>query len=186
MKSSVFRDITPHSSVKVNWRFGVIYRLHLHDWKVRYAELSASCLIHAGFSLSLTTLRLKAICFLKPSLTITDLHGVMCQKTELVNYVLIFSLINDAIGNFDYILSLVRGPVTNNNGFWIGWLDLLTRLLQSLLIIINYSAIANVPTSQIIRTCYPFSGNGFIIGIIPSNLKSSCQFFSRTQPSSQM
>jgi hypothetical protein len=43
--------------------------------------------------------------------------------------------------------------VTNNNGFWIWWLDLLTLLLQSLLITINYSTIANLPSSQIARTC---------------------------------
>jgi hypothetical protein len=41
--------------------------------------------------------------------------------------------------------------VTNNNGFWIGWLDLLT-LFQSLLITINHSVIANLPASQITRT----------------------------------
>jgi hypothetical protein len=33
--------------------------------------------------------------------------------------------------------SRVRGSVTNNNGVWIGWLDLLTFLLQSLLITMN-------------------------------------------------
>jgi hypothetical protein len=33
------------------------------------------------------------------------------------------------------ILSRVRGSVTNNNGFWIGWLNLLTLLLQLQLII---------------------------------------------------
>jgi hypothetical protein len=27
---------------------------------------------------------------------------------------------------YEYVLSRVRGSVTNNNGFWIGWLDLLT------------------------------------------------------------
>jgi hypothetical protein len=36
------------------------------------------------------------------------------------------------------------GCVTNNNGFWIEWLDLLTMSLQSLLITINYSTIANL------------------------------------------
>jgi hypothetical protein len=60
-------------------------------------------------------------------------------------------------------LSCVYGSVTNNNGFWIGWFDLLTSLLQSLLIAINYSAIANLPTAKITRTrsilvlrCTPF------------------------------
>jgi hypothetical protein len=38
---------------------------------------------------------------------------------------------------FYIIFSCVRSSVTNNNGFWIGWLDLLKHLLQSLLIIIN-------------------------------------------------
>jgi hypothetical protein len=44
-------------------------------------------------------------------------------------------------------------PLTNNDGFWIEWLDLLTLLLQSILITINYSPIANLPISQITRTC---------------------------------
>jgi hypothetical protein len=49
----------------------------------------------------------------------------------------------------------MRGSVTNNNGFWIGWLHLLTLLrLTSLLFTINYSANANLPTWQITRTCF--------------------------------
>jgi hypothetical protein len=40
------------------------------------------------------------------------------------------------MGSGAMILSCVRGSVTNNNGFWIGWLDLLALLLQSLLITI--------------------------------------------------
>jgi hypothetical protein len=40
---------------------------------------------------------------------------------------------------------------------------------ESLLITINYSAIANIPISQITRTHYPFPGNGFITGTITSN-----------------
>jgi hypothetical protein len=35
--------------------------------------------------------------------------------------------------------SRVRGSVTNNNGLWIGWLDLLALLLQLLLIAIAYN-----------------------------------------------
>jgi hypothetical protein len=46
------------------------------------------------------------------------------------------------------LLSRVYFSVTNNNGFWIGWLDLLTTSCKSLVIKINYSAIANLPTSQ--------------------------------------
>jgi hypothetical protein len=49
-----------------------------------------------------------------------------------------------------WIVSRVRGSVTNNNEFWIVWLYLLTPL-QSLLITINYSTIANQPSSQITK-----------------------------------
>jgi hypothetical protein len=48
-----------------------------------------------------------------------------------------------------------------------GFID--TFSLQSLLLTINYSATANLPTSQITRTRYPFPGNGFISGTITSN-----------------
>jgi hypothetical protein len=41
------------------------------------------------------------------------------------------------VSDISNILSSVRGSVTNNNGFWIRWLDLLTPSLQSLLITIN-------------------------------------------------
>jgi hypothetical protein len=67
------------------------------------------------------------------------------------------------------ILSHVRDYVTNNNGFWIGWLDLLALLLQFLLFTINYSTTANVPTSQITRTRYPSPGNGFVTRTVTSN-----------------
>jgi hypothetical protein len=49
-------------------------------------------------------------------------------------------------------------------------------LLQCLIFTINYSAIANLPTTQITRTRYPFPGNGFITGTITSNHYSSCHF----------
>jgi hypothetical protein len=38
------------------------------------------------------------------------------------------------------ILSRVWGSMTNNNKFWIGWLDLLALLLQLLLITIDYNS----------------------------------------------
>jgi hypothetical protein len=41
------------------------------------------------------------------------------------------------------ILSLVRGSVTNNNGFWIALFDWLTSSLQLLLIKINYNSTQN-------------------------------------------
>jgi hypothetical protein len=60
--------------------------------------------------------------------------------------------------------------VTNNNGFWIGWLDLLTLSLFTITVNANnYSAIANLPTSQITKTCYPVPGNVFITGTITSD-----------------
>jgi hypothetical protein len=48
--------------------------------------------------------------------------------------------------------------------YWNYW-----HLLQSLLITINFSATANLPTLQITRTRCPFPGNGFITGTITSN-----------------
>jgi hypothetical protein len=51
----------------------------------------------------------------------------------------------------------------------IGWLDSLTPSLQSLLITNNYSAIANLLTSQITRTRSPFPSKGFLTGTITSN-----------------
>lgn len=50
------------------------------------------------------------------------------------------------------ILSRDYGCVTNINGVWIDWWHLLTPSLQSFTITMNYSAFANLPTSQIIRT----------------------------------
>jgi hypothetical protein len=41
---------------------------------------------------------------------------------------------------FESVLLRVRGSVTNNSGFWIGWLDLMALLLQLLLITINYNS----------------------------------------------
>jgi hypothetical protein len=44
------------------------------------------------------------------------------------------------------ILSRVRGSVTNNNGFWIGSLDLLVLRLQLHLITITYNSSQSVTT----------------------------------------
>jgi hypothetical protein len=49
------------------------------------------------------------------------------------------------------VLSSVRDSVTHSNGFWIGFINI---YFKSILITINYSAIANLPYSQITRTCY--------------------------------
>jgi hypothetical protein len=47
-----------------------------------------------------------------------------------------------------YVLSRVRGSVTNNNGFWIGWLDLLTFLLQSARTYRQYSTVTDLRNLQ--------------------------------------
>jgi hypothetical protein len=65
-------------------------------------------------------------------------------------------------------LPRIRGSVTNNNGFRIGWLDLLTPSSTSPSLTINYNATANLSTSQITRTRYPFPINGFITRTITS------------------
>jgi hypothetical protein len=46
------------------------------------------------------------------------------------------------------ILSRVYGSVTNNNGFWIWWLVLLTPSLQSLLITINLQPNSSSSTAE--------------------------------------
>jgi hypothetical protein len=43
-----------------------------------------------------------------------------------------------------FIPSRVRGSVSNNNGFWIGYLDLLALLIQLHLIKISYSSSQSV------------------------------------------
>jgi hypothetical protein len=65
-----------------------------------------------------------------------------------VSYALIImNLCNQESQFAAVVMSRVYCSVTNNNGFWIGSLDLLT---PSFLITINYSAIANLPTSPIV------------------------------------
>jgi hypothetical protein len=56
------------------------------------------------------------------------------------------------------ILSCVRGSVTNNNGFWIGWLDLLEPLLQLQPIITVHSRwppkTRSIPDWSVFSSCY--------------------------------
>jgi hypothetical protein len=53
------------------------------------------------------------------------------HRIQLQLYVVCRSLHKYRCVNFkSYILSRVRGSVTNNNGFWIGWLNVLALLLQ--------------------------------------------------------
>jgi hypothetical protein len=50
---------------------------------------------------------------------------------------------------FLFLLSHVRGSVTYNNGFWIGWLDL---LMPSFTITLNYSQLQQLTISLLPRT----------------------------------
>jgi hypothetical protein len=55
--------------------------------------------------------------------------------------------------HFNYnILSRVRGSVTNNNGFWIRWLNLLALILQSLLIILTYNNLRSMTVYDLIQS----------------------------------
>jgi hypothetical protein len=76
-------------------------------------------------------------------------------------------------------MSRVRGSVTNNNEFWIGWLDLLTLLWTISLLIKTNTALPLLLTSQITRACYPFPGNWFITQKLSLliTMKYSCHFF---------
>jgi hypothetical protein len=67
--------------------------------------------------------------------------------------------------------------VTNSNGFWIRWLHW-HPLSQFLLFTISYSAIANLPTSQITRTRYiRFLTTGLLQELsLQITVKSSCHF----------
>jgi hypothetical protein len=61
MKSCIYWDITPCSPLKVNRRYGGIFRLHLQGWRISQAwKLMA-----------------------RRGLAFNELHGVMSQKTEL-------------------------------------------------------------------------------------------------------
>jgi hypothetical protein len=72
MKSSVFWDKTPCSLVKVNWCFGETYRLHLQGRRVKQARNQHE----AGW-------RGRLYVPPKHQLTLTRLHGIISQKTEL-------------------------------------------------------------------------------------------------------
>jgi hypothetical protein len=78
---------------------------------------------------------------------------------------------------FSIILSRVRGSVPNNNGFWIGLLDLLTHFWPYLLITINY----NNPQSLYCRELAPFSSPVSILLLL---LNSNTELTQRSHVSS--
>jgi hypothetical protein len=76
MKSTIFWDITPCSPVKVNRRFGRIYRLHLQGRKK--ADQGTS--VKAGGQ---KTLKMEPICSSETSVDTQRTHGVIFQKIVL-------------------------------------------------------------------------------------------------------
>jgi hypothetical protein len=77
-----------------------------------------------------------------------------------------------------FVLSRVRGS-GKNNGFWIGWLDLLTpHCTVSLYITIN-TGLPLIYSLHITRACHPFPENGFITQklALQIDMKSSCHIF---------
>jgi hypothetical protein len=61
MKSTIFRDITPCSPLKVNRRFGGTYRLNLQGLRISRARNQRENEWQAGLC-SFSTLKMEAIC----------------------------------------------------------------------------------------------------------------------------
>jgi hypothetical protein len=80
LRSSIFWDITPCIQLKMNWRFGRIYCLHIQGWRV------GDCLLHASFLLELlfSSEDGDSILLGNIGLNFNGLHGVVSTKTELV------------------------------------------------------------------------------------------------------
>jgi hypothetical protein len=125
--SSIFRDIPQCCPVKASRHFGRAYRLHLQGWRISQAEL-ATCFTLVSYWPILRPWTWRWHVPPEYRVTLNGVDGVISQK----------------------ILSRIYDSVTNINGFWIGLLEYV--VLRSLLITLNYSAIANLPTSQITRT----------------------------------
>jgi hypothetical protein len=80
MKSSVFWDIMPCSSVKVNQRFGGTYRLHLQGQKVSQARNKHE----AGSKQSSLTLNMEAI--YSPKMSVYFHHTTWCYIPEDITH----------------------------------------------------------------------------------------------------
>jgi hypothetical protein len=76
--------------------------------------------------------------FVKSAMNFRILYKTIHFFTSLANVSLSRKSLESGITR--NILSRVGDSVTNNNGFLIGWMDLLTSSLQSLLIAINYKS----------------------------------------------
>jgi hypothetical protein len=91
--------------------------------------------------------------------------SVTFQKIELV--------ITTAVRTSNPTLSRVRGSVTNNNGFWIGWLDLLALLLQLQPIITAHNQLLPKTRSVPYWTTSVFSSTVTDLGLIYESVTSS-------------
>jgi hypothetical protein len=85
MKSSIsWEDRASCCPVKVNRRFGQIYRLHFHGQKIGQAIVILTYRFMLDYCLACcSALKIETIYFPKCRLTSTELHGVISQKTEL-------------------------------------------------------------------------------------------------------
>jgi hypothetical protein len=71
------------------------------------------------------------ISFIVESINSFSVNKVVCYKLLYKLFVISYLVVIPSVRKlliirFALILSLVRRYVTNNNGFWIGWFDLLT------------------------------------------------------------
>jgi hypothetical protein len=95
-------------------------------------------------------------------------HGVTRHKTVIFTYT---AAAGDPKILQISIFSRVRDSVKKNNGFWIGWLDLLARLLQSLLITINYNSSHSVTAQDSLHSflhheCLPYSLSSTVTDLV--------------------
>jgi hypothetical protein len=72
-----------------------------------------------------------------------------------------------------YVLSCVQGSVANNNGFWTGWLDLLTPSLQLLLITFNYNSSQSMTASDSLRSLLDYECLLFRCDWLGSDLRAT-------------
>jgi hypothetical protein len=78
LKSSIFWDITQCSLLKVNWRFGEKFRLHLQRRKISETRDQPPALTHVSWLVHSSTLKM-----VECRLNFNGPHGVTSQKTEL-------------------------------------------------------------------------------------------------------
>jgi hypothetical protein len=87
MKSSIFRDITPCSSLRVIGRFGGICRRHLQDRRISRARNQHEIRWCTSFTLVSSLIfwpwRWRQHILLKRRLTFNGLHGIIFLKIEL-------------------------------------------------------------------------------------------------------